>query len=287
MDVALNKYGYYEVKNKPSEEELGKYYEEKYYQELKGHYEKEYNEDELLYFENEARLAEATLKKYGVRILSLLDLGCGEGFFANYFLKSGASLKLVDFSDFGLNSQNPHLSKFFEKSSIDDFLLSTVNSKDNFDLINLDNVLEHVIDPISLLNMLKNIMDENTILRIEVPNDFSPMQADLLKRELTTATWVTIPEHLSYFGVNSLQNLVNDQGFNIVSTQMKFPVEMFLYNRNSNYSVDKTLGKSAHFARLSIFNHMVELNLNGLIEYAEASSLLQLGRTIVLYVRKA
>ena len=287
MDVALNKYGYYEVKNKPSEGELGKYYEEKYYQDLKGHYEKEYNEDELLYFENEARLAQATLKKYGVSVVSLLDLGCGEGFFANYFLKSGASLKLVDFSDFGLNSQNPHLLKFFEKSSIDDFLRSAVNSKDNFDLINLDNVLEHVIDPISLLNMLKNIMDENTILRIEVPNDFSPMQADLLKRELTTETWVTIPEHLSYFGVNSLQNLVNDKGFNIISTQMNFPVEIFLYNRNSNYSVDKTLGKSAHFARLNIFNHLVEINLNGLIEYAEASSLLQLGRTIVLYVRKA
>lgn len=140
----------------------------------------------------------------------------------------------MDFSEFGLNSQNPHLSQSFEKSSINDFLRSAMYSKENFDLVNLDNVLEHVIDPISLLNMFKNIMDENTILRIEVPNDFSPMQVDLLKRELTTETWVNIPGHLSYFGVNSLQRMVDDQGFNIMSTQMKFHMEIFPYNKNSN-----------------------------------------------------
>ena len=286
MDLRRNKYGYFEVKKKPSEKKLSAHYEKKYFQEQKGHYEKEYTQDELLYIENEGRLAKATLEKYGVSVSSLLDLGCGEGFFSDYFFNIGTSVKLVDFSSFGLEAQNAHLLPYFEKSSIYDFLQSPSNYNDQFDLVNLDNVLEHVIDPSGLLELIKSRIHSSSLLRIEVPNDFSPMQQDLLQRGLTTETWVSIPEHLSYFGVDSLQNLVRSMGFKIVSTQMTFPIEVFLYNTHSNYYLDGSVGKDAHVSRLNISNHLAKLNIHGWLEFVEASSLVQIGRTIVLYARK-
>ncbi len=50
--VALNRFGYYELKDKPSAQELNDYYSQKYYQESKGHYSKAYSEDEIRFFQN-------------------------------------------------------------------------------------------------------------------------------------------------------------------------------------------------------------------------------------------
>ena len=40
-----------------------------------------------------------------------------------------------------------------------------------FDVIILKNVLEHVIDPVLILNRIKEMMHESSILAIRVPND--------------------------------------------------------------------------------------------------------------------
>jgi len=52
MDSRLKKHplGYWEIENKPTQEELQKYYAEKYYQEGEGSYELTYSEEELSYF---------------------------------------------------------------------------------------------------------------------------------------------------------------------------------------------------------------------------------------------
>jgi len=52
MDRRLRKHplGYWEIENKPTTDELHKYYADKYYQEGKGSYDLDYSEEELLYF---------------------------------------------------------------------------------------------------------------------------------------------------------------------------------------------------------------------------------------------
>lgn len=137
---------------------------------------------------------------------SLLDLGCGEGYFSEYFYQKGIHLNLVDFSSYGLETQNPHLLPFFSKSSIDESIEDQRILGRNFDFINLDNVLEHVIIPIQLIRSVRHCMHFNSILRVEVPNDFSPLQNQLVAQNLHTESWINIPEHLSYFNVNSLKH---------------------------------------------------------------------------------
>ena len=50
--VKKNKYGYYELTNKPSEDELEEYYQKKYYQEEKGSYQSGYSKEEIRYILN-------------------------------------------------------------------------------------------------------------------------------------------------------------------------------------------------------------------------------------------
>ena len=129
-------------------------------------------------------------------------------------------------------------------------------------------------------------MHSKSILRVEVPNDFSPLQNELVAQNLHTEAWINIPEHLSYFNVKSLKNLFTSENFEILSTQMSFPIEIYLANAQSNYSLDKSKGRDSHLARLRIFNHLAELNIDGFLEYSEAASLLEFGRTIILYAKK-
>ena len=42
-DIIKNKYGFFEIKNKPSKKELQEYYAQKYFQEDKGCYESNYD----------------------------------------------------------------------------------------------------------------------------------------------------------------------------------------------------------------------------------------------------
>ena len=78
--------GFYEVHPKPSISELSEHYANKYYQESSGSYAHSYSEEELRYFEVCGKVALKTVHRYQEPIVkTLLDLGCGEGFFAKVF----------------------------------------------------------------------------------------------------------------------------------------------------------------------------------------------------------
>lgn len=76
-------FGFYEIHPKPS---LSEHYAKKYYQEGSGFYAHSYSEEELRYFDVCGEIALKTIHRYKVLITqSLLDLGCGEGFFCKGF----------------------------------------------------------------------------------------------------------------------------------------------------------------------------------------------------------
>ena len=102
--------GFYEVHPKPSITELTEHYAKKYYQENSGSYAQSYSKEELRYFDVCGEIALTTIHRYQAPITQdLLDLGCGEGFFAKIFSKEGWKTTLVDFSDDGLSRHNPSL----------------------------------------------------------------------------------------------------------------------------------------------------------------------------------
>jgi len=282
--------GFYSVSPLPSVKELEKHYGEKYYQNEHGSYQHSYTNDELKYFEIESKIAEAIFKKFNThnvdKSLKLLDVGAGEGFFSKYFYEYDWSVITCDFADNGMIRHNPNLIDTFVKGDIFETLENQIKEKRVYDLINLKNVLEHVLDPVDLLQTLQLLLKDSSVLRIEVPNDYSPFQEMLLEQGMTENTWFSPPEHLHYFTFENIQNLLSSLGFTAQFIMADFPIELYILNNSSNYAKNKNLGKNAHLARVKANNFIFDQGIEAYINYFSASARVNLGRQVILYVSK-
>lgn len=280
-----NKYGFYEIKSKPKQSDLNSYYEKKYFQQTSVQYQETYSPDELAFFANRAVICQHTIKKFLPKINSFFEVGCGEGFIANEFYKAGVKkIILNDFSEAGLEKFYPYLKRFLKKINIYDHIRELAHLDEHFDLVSMDNVLEHVIDPERLLKELQTIMSENSVLRITVPNDFSSFQEMLVKKNLTEETWVSPPDHLSYFNCENILKFCENLGFKILSAQCDFPIELFLTNKHSHYYENRNLGKEAHRARVLCSNYLTNKNIEAYVSMSEAAAKLQFGRNVTIYL---
>ena len=280
----LNPLGYYEAMPKPSVDELSRHYKEKYYQQAQGTYSPDYLPEERQYFHNAAKVARATSLRYGVDA-SILDLGCGEGFFSKAFHSVGWRVECCDFSNFGITKHNSELLPFFSAGDIYQSIEKYKAAGQEFGVVNLQNVLEHVIDPVGLLQDIKPLFSGTSALRVKIPNDYSDFQLALVSRGDTTNTWFSPPEHLSFFNRQGLSNLLEHCGYEIVSLQADFPIELFLANPHSNYWRDRDLGKGAHLARVFCENYLIETDINAYIDYSEAGAKLGFGRCLTAYAK--
>ena len=160
--VEKNKYGFYEVINKPSEKELNEYYSKKYYQNNAGSYEKQYTKEEIEYFNNKIEekyfVINKLLKLLSNSTFSILDIGCGEGWTLNYFNEKKWDITGIDFSDSGCKNHNPHLLENLIIGDIYENISKLINSK-KYDVVWLDNVLEHVFNPKDLLEKCRKLIN--------------------------------------------------------------------------------------------------------------------------------
>jgi len=265
--ISKNKqYGFYEVENKPSESELGDYYAKKYFQtdaDKLNKYKEKYSEQELNYINqkinNKYNFIEQNLGE--TKIKSFIDIGCGEGFALNFFLDKNIESLGVDFSDFGIKAHHPSIINNFRQGDIIRYVDKLIEEGKTYDLIWLDNVLEHVLDPESLMRKCSQLCSANGFIAIEVPNDFSKFQSFLLDEKLVDKKyWEITPDHLSYFSPESLNTLCEANGWNARGQMTDFPIELFLLNSNSNYSKDGATGKGAHQSRMMFEDYINKVN---------------------------
>lgn len=280
--------GFWQVDPLPSEQDLADFYADLYYQKNKGNYSAVYTPDDLKFFKRDADVAALigdTFYTGGSTTRKLLDIGCGEGFFAAPFFEKKWQVSLLDYSNYGLKKHNPQLLNYFKQGGIDVLLDTLAHEKHYWDLINLSHVLEHVIDPIALLKHIQYIMQSQTLLRIVVPNDYSPLQQLLLQEKmLTSETWFVPPEHISYFNIDSFKRVMAAHDFKIVKLLGSFPLDMYLLNEHSNYWKDRSKGKEAHQARMLLETLLAERDIKSYINLMEAFASCSLGRSIVAYV---
>jgi SAM-dependent methyltransferase len=160
-------------------------------------------------------------------------------------------------------------------------------SNSEYDVIWLDNVLEHVLNPLELLEQLATIVSDEGVLIIEVPNDFSVVQEHLYKKgTLEKRNWVVLPDHLSYFNKMGLANLCQAANWNMLDIMSDFPIDWFLFNEHSNYYKNKTTGKAAHQARVALENLMHQISPSKSIELYKALADLGMGRQLIGFFRK-
>lgn len=281
--LVKTKYGYYTVENPPSESELSDYYAKKYYQEARGSYEIEYDADEINYINNKIEQRAYILDKY-LQLNSsrtFLDIGCGEGWALNFFKQKGWEVLGLDYSSFGCEKFNPACMTNLIAGNVYKSITTLIEQKRKFDVVWVDNVLEHVINPEAIIQDFKKIISPNGILVVEVPNDFSILQNHVFNKGLIdNQYWVVIPDHLSYFSKVSLENLLNANGWQSITCLADYPIDWNLLNPNSNYIQKKELGKSCHRERIEFENLIHTLPLEKVNAFYQAMGDIGLGRLI-------
>lgn len=153
-------------------------------------------------------LAQKLILSNGDAELNALDIGSGWGFFSKEAIDQGCKVTAINPGSWEnnvfvqLNGFSP-IPSFFEAVDFGD---------QKFDLVILSQVLEHIPDPLKLLQMIIKLLKQGGILTIAVPNVDSIL-VKILKDKDNSCLWV--PEHLIYFSKRGLFALLERAGFTI------------------------------------------------------------------------
>jgi SAM-dependent methyltransferase len=228
----------------PSPRDLEREYRESYYAQEKPTFLEHAGEDQQW-----AELAQADRLESFERILGLgrrriLDIGCGPGFFLKTALSRGWRTLGIEPS----RQAAAHARKLGITVEEGFFGIDIADSLGRFDAVNLNNVLEHVPDPMAILRAAGGVLDSGGAICVNVPNDFSPLQIAAAATAQTGEWWIAPPHHLNYFDFSTLVNLLERLGFEIAEKTTSFPMEAFLL-MGENYRADPALGRICHGKR--------------------------------------
>ena len=242
--VACKTCGFKHVLPLPSPEELEQLYRDEYFQSEKPLYIDEYREDadwwNLVYRERYETF-ESLLPPKRRR---LLDVGSGPGRFVRAGLDRGWKALGIEPSTHAAAASRAELGIEVVEGFFGPELVSTLPAAD---VVHLSEVLEHVPDPEETLIAARDALAPDGLLCVVVPNDFSPIQL-ALRSEGKAPWWVVPRHHLNYFDVASLPSLVSRCGFDIVSVETTFPIDVFLL-MGDDYVGDPALGREVHARR--------------------------------------
>jgi len=208
---------------------------------------------------------------------SLLDIGCGTGAFLKYAARNGWTTAGVEPSEQG-TSMSSDLENNIYNMSIADFAKMCGRT---FGAVTLLNVLEHVLNPVAVLEMTTDLLNPRGVLCIRVPNDFSAFQmhADKERRRW----WITAPDHINYFNFYSLKSLLRSVGLEVKYATTDFPMEMFIL-MGDNYIGNPALGASCHKKRRN-FELSISDKLRRTVYHSFAES--GVGRSCIMFATKS
>jgi SAM-dependent methyltransferase len=174
----------------------------------------------------------------------LLDIGSGPGFFLKAAQAHGWSVLGIEPS----RQAAAHARGLGVEIVEGFFNARTAPGLGRFDVVHLNNVLEHIPDPTTLLSLARGLLDPGGLICVNVPNDFSPFQLAANAAAGTGEWWIAPPHHLNYFDFDSLGGLLERLGFETVARTTSFPMEAFVM-MGENYVGDAALGRVCHTRR--------------------------------------
>ena len=138
----------------------------------------------------------------------LLDIGTGVGSVLSVFGKKGFEVEGVE--------PDPEAADFIKKKlncKVYNDMFDNIDFKRKYDLVMISHVLEHVVDPISFLEKVREIVNNNSIVFIEVP--------DVQKIYPHYPDWYEWFEegHLYSFSLDTLNGILSKTNYDILTTQ--------------------------------------------------------------------
>lgn len=162
-----------------------------------------------------------------LKINSVLDVGCGEGFTLNklYESKIGKRLEGVDFLKTAIElGRKTHPNLILNQGDI-----YKLKYQDNtFDLVMATEVLEHLEDPKKGLKELIRVSKKYLLL--SVPNEPFFMGANFLRGKNLTR-WGNDIEHIQHWTSRGFEKFVTKEGLKVISKHHPFPWTLLLLEK--------------------------------------------------------
>jgi len=148
---------------------------------------------------------------------TMLDVGCGEGVFG----KSAKDKFGVEVWGIDINQRSVALAEEkLDRAFCNDVSLMMDDLPENyFDAIYFNDVLEHMVDPYSLLGALKSKLNTEGVVVASIPNVryHRVLTQILLKRDFKYEKAGVMDEtHLRFFTQKSIQRMFVDAGYEII-----------------------------------------------------------------------
>jgi SAM-dependent methyltransferase len=265
----------------PTPEELDELYRNTYYLDDKPNYFKEAQEDQEWLNATHANYYGILEELLEENERSLLEIGSGPGHFLAIGKERG--WKVVGFEPSTLACE--HSRKSGVETINGPFDESLAREWGPFDVVYMNDVLEHLPDPVSTLRSVTEVLNPQGLLFIISPNDYSPLQRILRESFDFGPYWLAPPQHLSYFNFESVERLLDRLGFDVVDALGTYPMEFFLLS-GRNYIGDNEVGRTCHSERkefeCSLYSHAPNL-LNNYFRYLASEGI---GRQFVIVARK-
>ncbi len=176
-------------------EDLGKYYAAGYYKKRKS------GADTHI---NNGRFRRVKERSGGTK--RVLDVGCGNGGLVETFTHAGWEARGVEMAP-----PEHFVSDEVQKKIFIGDVRTAPYEPHSFDVITLFHVLEHLPEPRSYLKKARELLSNNGLLVIEVPNVAS------LQARMTRGKWfnLDVPRHVFHFTPISLTTITEQSGFTI------------------------------------------------------------------------
>lgn len=157
------------------------------------------------------RQKEKLISKHSPTQGSLLDFGCGTGFFLQYCMRKGWSTEGME--------PDPKAAVAATKNAGTTIHQTLDEIKGSFDVITAWHVLEHVHDLSETLRQLKSLLNENGRLVIALPN----VNSWDAKHYKENWAGLDVPRHLYHFTRSSFEILTQSRKLKIIDiVPMKF-----------------------------------------------------------------
>jgi 2-polyprenyl-3-methyl-5-hydroxy-6-metoxy-1,4-benzoquinol methylase len=192
------------------------------------------------------------MRATGLKTGTLLDIGCGTGYFAAFMRDSGWKVTGLE-----INENARHFAK--EKFSLDVISIPELASFDenHFDSITLWHVFEHFHDPQNYINEIRRLLSPGGKCIIAMPNCSS---FDARHYGRFWAAW-DVPRHLWHFAPDTFRAFTAKNGLEITAIKT-LPADVFYISilsekhRGANLPFLTGMIKGLWFAILSAFSKM-------------------------------
>ena len=177
--------------------------------------------------------------------LHVLDIGCGPGWFLSAARERGWQTRGIEPS----KQAAAHAQGLGLNVADVMFDAGVASCLQAAHVVHLNNMLEHVADPIELLTNAISVTRPGGIVCVGVPNDYNGFQEAVRRNGNGEEPWWLVPpHHLNYLSFTSLEDLLERLGLRVVDTMTSFPMELFLL-MGENYVGNEEIGREVHSKR--------------------------------------